>query len=273
MKDFSLDELRRINEAYSTMLTEAARIGKDGFDSLGFDKDGYDRFGKNIFGINRDGYDDEGYDILGFNKDGWNKEGYPSPRTNPEAYGLKPEEVDDWIKTEIDKRMIRGRNVLTQRKSLGKHSEGKYVDRVGNRRRPPMTPEQMEFQKKLKKFAADYRSDERKREIEQRRADREAYLASEEGQAETRAKKEHLSQMRKTDEYRAKNAEYQRDYERARRILDGKNRHHLTVDDVIWMTNNPVYKSLKAKRDAEENRKQEEELKRNHGCRIIDWRV
>lgn len=273
MKDFSLTELRQINEAYSSMLTEAARIGKGGFDSLGFDKDGYDRFGKNIFGINRDGYDDEGYDILGFNREGWSKEGWPSPRMNPDAYGLKPEEVEDWIKTETEKRMIRGRNVLTQRKALGRHSEGKYADRVGNRKRPPMTPEQVEFQKKLKKFAAEARAELRRAETEKRKAEREAYLASEEGQAEIRAKKERLSQMRKTDEFRAKNAEYQRDYERARRILDGKLRHHLTVDDVIWMTNNPVYKSLKAKRDAEERRQREEELKRNHGCRIVDWNI
>ena len=125
MRDFSVSEIRKINEAYSNMLTEAARIGKDGFDSLGFDKDGYDRFGKNIFGINRDGYDDEGYDILGFNREGWNKEGWPSPRNDPEAYGLKPEEVEDWIKSETEKRMVRGRGTMMQRKALERRQSWK----------------------------------------------------------------------------------------------------------------------------------------------------
>ena len=126
---------------------------------------------------------------------------------------------------------------------------------------------------KSKKFAAKYHADLRKAETEKRRAERQAYLDSEEGQAETAAKKERLSQMRKTDEFRAKNAEYQRDYEKARKILNGKIKHHLTVDDLIWMNNNPVYKRLKAKKYAEEKRQREEELKRNHGCRIVDWNV
>jgi len=270
MKDFSLSELRRIRESYISMLNESARIGKNGFDSLGFDSEGYDRLGKNIFGINRDGYDDEGYDILGFDREGWSKEGWPSPRMNPEAYGLKPEEVDGWIKSEIEKMMLRGRNVLKQRKALGKHSEGKYADRAGNRKRIPQSPEQNRFQERFDKLSTDARADIRRSKTERRRAEREAYLSSEEGQAEERAKKERLSQMRRTDEFRARNAEYQRDYERARRILDGKIRNHLTPDDIIWMSTNPVYKSLKAKRDEEDRKMREEELRRNHGIRMVD---
>lgn len=272
MRDMSIFELRKIGESYSKMLNEAARIGANGFDSLGFDKDGFDKFGKNMFGINRDGYDDEGYDILGFNKDGWNKEGWPSPRNNPEAYGLKPEEVDDWIKSEIDKRMVRGRNVLMQRKSLGKHEEGKYVERHPKRKRI-LTDEQKEMQAKLQRGVAKIRAEMRKEAMEKRRLEKEAYLSSEEGIAEQKAKREKLSEMRKTPEYRERNAAYQRDYERARRIIDGKIRHHLTADDLIWMNSNPVYKSLRAKKDAEEKKKREEEIQRNHGCRIVDWAI
>ena len=42
-----------------------------GFNSEGFNKDGYD-----IYGFNRDGFNREGFDIEGLNKDGLNKFGY-----------------------------------------------------------------------------------------------------------------------------------------------------------------------------------------------------
>ena len=47
-----------------------------GFNSEGFNKDGYDIYGFNRDGCNKDGYNIDGFDIEGLNKDGLNKFGY-----------------------------------------------------------------------------------------------------------------------------------------------------------------------------------------------------
>ena len=47
-----------------------------GFDSTGFDKDGYGIYGFDKDGFNKDGYDIDGFDKDGLNKDGSNKYGY-----------------------------------------------------------------------------------------------------------------------------------------------------------------------------------------------------
>lgn len=252
MRDFSISDIRKINEAYLTMLSESARIGSDGYDSLGFDSDGYDRFGKNVLGINKDGYDDEGYDALGFDKDGWSRDGWPSPRLNPEAYGLEPSQVEDWIKTEIEKRIAKGRNGLAQRKHLGRHSEGSYANVGSRRRRPSNAQGQEEFQNKLKSALRSFEAESKREDDEKKEEERQEFLNSEEGQAEIRAKKERMSQMRRTPEFRKRHAEYQRDYQRAMRLLYGENSGRATPDDIIWMSSNPVFKRLKAKKEKKE---------------------
>ena len=46
---------------------------KYGFDSTGFNKNGYDIYGFDSTGLNKDGYDIDGFDKNGFNKDGLNR--------------------------------------------------------------------------------------------------------------------------------------------------------------------------------------------------------
>ena len=90
-----------------------------------------------------------------------------------------------------------------------------------------------------------------------RRSEREAYLASDEGRAEMEERKRRLEQSRRSPEFRAKQAQYQRDYKRAMRLLDISG-GHATPDDIIWMSTNPVYKRLKAKREEAEREAREE---------------
>ena len=47
-----------------------------GFNSEGFNKDGYNIYGFNSVGINKNGYKIDGFDIEGLNKDLLNKFGY-----------------------------------------------------------------------------------------------------------------------------------------------------------------------------------------------------
>lgn len=70
---------------------------RDGFDAEGYDRDGFGREGYNRDGFNREGRDANGvsrddparfmYDALGFDKDGYNREGF-------DRYGFNREGVD-----------------------------------------------------------------------------------------------------------------------------------------------------------------------------------
>lgn len=49
---------------------------KFGYDRQGYNKDGFDKFGYDRQGYNKDGFNVEGYDRYGYNREGYNKKGY-----------------------------------------------------------------------------------------------------------------------------------------------------------------------------------------------------
>jgi hypothetical protein len=55
---------------------DALGYDKDGYNVSGYDIDGYDKAGYNASGYNKDGYDKDGYNASGYDKDGYDKDGY-----------------------------------------------------------------------------------------------------------------------------------------------------------------------------------------------------
>ncbi len=61
----------------------------EGYNSLGFDRDGYDREGYNAMGFDKQGYNRSGYDKNGYGYDGYNARGFDKYGYDREGYDSK----------------------------------------------------------------------------------------------------------------------------------------------------------------------------------------
>lgn len=269
LSPFKNSDLLPIFEAYSAIMEARHRPGfgadgfnDEGYDALGYDREGYDKTGHDVFGCDRSGYDAEGYDRLGFDREGWSKEGWPSPRLNPKAYGITPEQVDDFIKKAEEEREERIRRSLNARVSIGKDVSGKYSKGRVYRKHSdvPKSWDEWRFQQNLEKFNRQVK-DKRKAERDAARAAaKEQKMASPEWQAEQQAKKEKAYNKQleyiKTPEYKAKQKAYMADYLRTKKLLSGTVKW--TIDDILWAKENKTFQSLKKKHDDDVITKQKE---------------
>ena len=269
LKPFKNSDLNPIVEAYLNISEARYREGfgadgfnEEGFDALGYDREGYDRTGHDVFGCDRSGYDAEGYDRLGFNREGWSKEGWPSPRLNPDAYGIMPEQVDEFIKNAEKEREWRIRRSLNVQVSTGKDVSGKYSKGRVYRKHSdvPKSWDEWRFQQNLKKFNKQLK-DERKAERDAiRTAAKEEKMATPEWQAKQKAHKEaaYKKQLEyiKTPEYKAKQKAYMADYLRAKKLLSGNVKW--TIDDILWAKTNETFRKMKKRYDDAALKKQKE---------------
>lgn len=245
--------LSEISRAYRSMCESAKELALVGFSEFGYDSDGRD-----VLGCDRSGYDSEGYDALGFDREGWSREGAPSPRRNPEIYGISDDEVDDFVRNEIERRKEIALKKLVGWKKAAHDVKGLYPKPVNTFRNA--SPAAL--------MAAEY-AERAEMELDDRKPGANAATAPEEDPemlARSERRKAELSAKRRTDEFRKKNAEYMRDYNRAKRLLYGGKRgmHRWTAEDIIWAKSNPTFLKMEKKK-AEKDRASEEAYAKRHG--------